>query len=313
MSVITNYSDAVKNALNVLEPYKGIVRALEQNDFNEDDYKTFNKVNVLEVCKHKLYYSLDYAKAFILFYLNIFIFHNDKVVKVPRTCYGSKEKYYVLRHENKNGVAIAALYKEYREPRCVIQNNGAFSLKRGIHECHLQLEQRTTKFVDSNIVNYIEEPLINFGDMKEYLLNDDVDGLFGYFYKHPNVLDNNWYRYAEIGCDMNVLQLSILFGAVRCFKRIILEYGYKADKNNSVVAAIGGNCEIFHICVQNNDIDYEIAFINAVKFHRNDIAEYAYIRITPDMNKVIELCVDNFNYEVLEYIASLLPSNDVNK
>lgn len=292
----------ISTALDMLEKYKDINILVNDNDYNEEHYNKFDKLDILKICKHKLYHSIKITKEFVKFYLDMFIFHNNKLVRVDVNGFGDN-KYAVFRYENKDGEVIATLHKFWQD-RLLIQNNRCYTNKRNLNESYIQIEQKNINKIKPNIIDRLEGPIYNFGkELKTIFENDDSDGLIDYLIKYPKI---GRYCYENISCDLSIINLAALYGAVRCFKYLILTYGYEKDEMNSFVASIGGNYEIYHICEQNNDITYNLSLKYAIKYHCNELAQHDYYNGTFETSGIIKLCLDNYNYEMLKFVYDII-------
>lgn len=97
--------------------------------------------------------------------------------------------------------------------------------------------------------------------------------------------------------DINLIQCSALFGSVKCFKYLFLNFEIEIS-GLAWYAVAGGNVEIIHICEQNN-FNFRRTLNAAFTFHRTNIAEWIIDNNKDEIDtsnylNCIETC--NFNF-----------------
>lgn len=121
---------------------------------------------------------------------------------------------------------------------------------------------------------------VNPGPVAAMLRADDIDS-FQKVACNPAFDMNQKVKPSEFEkCDFinnrpcSLLEYSAFFGALRCFKYILLDEGTAHSAELMKYAIAGGSAEIVHICEQLGDASFKDARELAIKFHRWDIFEW---------------------------------------
>ena len=99
--------------------------------------------------------------------------------------------------------------------------------------------------------------------------------------------------------NISMLSFSAYYGAVRCFKFLVMN---KQKITDSVLkwAIKGGNLEIIRICAQNNPKIGQ-CFSQAVEYHRNDVADWILATYDPD-TLTMDLALEYYNIKAALYL-----------
>ena len=102
-----------------------------------------------------------------------------------------------------------------------------------------------------------------------------------------------------------LIGMAEMYGAVKCFKLLYLNGYFNTSLINEKCIIIGNNYEILHICENDGGINFIKMFKYAIKYHRNELIDYCYMKCEIneyDFMELIMKCLKYYNYEALEFL-----------
>ena len=209
---------------------------------------------------------------------------------------------------NKFGIQLFHFFKDnYKEKLKSLSEfyEKLFSFNRGILN-DIGNFQNFRYFLDNDFTFYNFEE----GTIPYFLMNDDIEGLQKYCSYNDNVDFNVKENplisptILELYPDPSNFEYSILFGAVKCFKYIMLNGGVIDPNRCTYYASASGNSEIIHILVDKNYSYNEDCLKASISFHRNEVFQWIirnYISDLQILNDIMDLCFMCFNEEILYF------------
>ena len=147
-----------------------------------------------------------------------------------------------------------------------------------------------------SILYMIQYDLID--ELQQYLTanpNYDIHHKIRQYY-HPSYPQCNLFNEESI----TLLDLSCFFGAIECFKYLIMNH-CNISEYTTKYAAAGGNNEIIHILEQKNASFIGTLYFS-IQFHRNDISNWLYFNY--DSIVYLKDCI--YNYDIQKFIFFVL-------
>ena len=160
--------------------------------------------------------------------------------------------------------------------KCFIRH---LSAKWGDLSCKFISPQIEQLFLNKQKIDDSAFSIYNDDNFKNILLNDDIDELtniismqvdFYYNKKIPTDPQLDWVKSQSF---QSLLSICALYGSTQCFKYFISN-GTDISEDICLFAVAGGNSEIIHILQQKEQKFNNASFETAIKFHRNDIADW---------------------------------------
>lgn len=148
----------------------------------------------------------------------------------------------------------------YKRVSCFEQDNNLSEYFRTINDMMILYLKNSTKF---------QEPIFTI------ISNDDVEAFTLACVRNKSLFD----EYSLPGFrEFNILlHLTLISGALKCFKYLYLGKKFKVTDSIMQAAIMGGNLEIFHILHQTKSpFDWKVEYLikDAIVFHRNNILEW---------------------------------------
>ena len=159
--------------------------------------------------------------------------------------------------------------------------------------------------VDQNGLQIIQKPT---GD-ELIIKNDDIDA-FIELTMIPNKKD---FLFKEKSFSwihgLDSLECAAHYGSAAIFKYLLMN-DMKISEDCAKYAVDGGSLEIIHILEQKGK-DFSNSLINAINYHRQDIADWILLNYRAHFNYYYE-CIVSFNEEIFLYFLTQNAENDIN-